>query len=317
MQIEFDGVPFSVGEKRTLDCQHGNEYRKRQKLTGVRNRLQGTRKIGCHAHIVCKQYILYPDFAIPKKETFHVKRKERLMKEDGLKQLRKDLEFCYDKVKTLIKYHISLPTEEAHHKTHPTRGSHVMAQRVNPQITQKIAELVQEGMTNPQEVRKALNNYVRTVLCIENPPDSDDRAYFPAYRDLKNHIYKAKRAMELSKFDQHNLNKKISEWKTSYPDSRHFFRPYISLLTETKLKEGTSQGDETDEADCNEFEQSLMWVHQTRWQKDMLSKYGNTMTLIDATYKTTLYDLALFFITVRTNTGYTVAAEFIIQTETK
>ncbi len=48
----------------------------------------------------------------------------------------------------------------------------------------------------------------------------------------------------------------------------------------------------------------------------MLFKYGNTMTLIDATYKTTLYDLALFFITVRTNTGYTVGAEFIIQTET-
>ncbi len=82
-----------------------NNYRKRQKLTGVRNRLQGTRKIGCQ-HIVCKQYILYPDYAIPKKETFHVKRKERLMKEDSLKQLRK--EFCHDNVKTLIKYHISL-----------------------------------------------------------------------------------------------------------------------------------------------------------------------------------------------------------------
>ncbi len=39
------------------------------------------------------------------------------------------------------------------------------------------------------------------------------------------------------------------------------------------------------------------------------------MTLIDATYKTTLYDLALFFITVRSNAGYIVAAEFIIQTE--
>ena len=59
-----------------------------------------------------------------------------------------------------------------------------------------------------------------------------------------------------------------------------------------------------------------MWVHQTNWQKEMLTKYGNTMTLIDATYKTTLYDLALFFVTVRTNAGYIVAAEFIIQTET-
>ena len=59
-----------------------------------------------------------------------------------------------------------------------------------------------------------------------------------------------------------------------------------------------------------------MWVHQTKWQREMLSKFGNTMTLIDATYKTTLYDLALFFVTVRTNAGYIVAAQFIVQTET-
>lgn len=40
------------------------------------------------------------------------------------------------------------------------------------------------------------------------------------------------------------------------------------------------------------------------------------MTLMDATYKTTKYDVPLFFLTVRTNVGYTVVAEFILQTET-
>ena len=58
------------------------------------------------------------------------------------------------------------------------------------------------------------------------------------------------------------------------------------------------------------------WVHQTEWQRDILAKYGNTMTLMDATYKTTKYDVPLFFLTVRTNAGYTVVAEFIVQTET-
>ncbi len=47
----------------------------------------------------------------------------------------------------------------------------------------------------------------------------------------------------------------------------------------------------------------------------MLTKYGNTMSLIDATYKTTLYDVPLFFIAVKTNAGYVVAAEFIVQSE--
>ena len=42
----------------------------------------------------------------------------------------------------------------------------------------------------------------------------------------------------------------------------------------------------------------------------MLSKYGNTMTLIDATcIKPPCMTLHCFFITVKTNAGYTVAAE--------
>ena len=93
-----------------------------------------------------------------------------------------------------MKYHLSLTTEEAHHGTHQTRGSHLMAQRVNPQIAQKISELVQDGITETQEVRKVLNHYVCMVLCAEHPPDSDDRAYFPVNRDLKNHIYKARKS---------------------------------------------------------------------------------------------------------------------------
>ena len=65
-----------------------------------------------------------------------------------------------------------------------------MAQRVNPQVTQKIKELVQEGITNPHEIRKVLNHYVRTVLCTENPPDPDDRAFFPVHGKLPIHFFR-------------------------------------------------------------------------------------------------------------------------------
>jgi len=46
-------------------------------------------------------------------------------------------------------------------------------------------------------------------------------------------------------------------------------------------------------------------------------KYGNTVSMIDSTYNSTKYDLPLFFITVHTNTGYCVVAEFIVQGEAK
>ena len=65
-----------------------------------------------------------------------------------------------------------------------------------------------------------------------------------------------------------------------------------------------SEGKGTKLSDTSEeCTKTLLWVHQDNWQKELLVKYG---TLIDATYKTTKYDLALFFLCVRTNVNYTV-----------
>ena len=78
-------------------------------------------KIGCNAHIVCRQYILYLHYGILEKESFN-KKKERERKQENLKQLRRDLTLTPENVKTEIKCHISLPTEEAHHKIRPPIG---------------------------------------------------------------------------------------------------------------------------------------------------------------------------------------------------
>lgn len=64
-----------------------------------------------------------------------------------------------------------------------------------------------------------------------------------------------------------------------------------------------------------DFEQSLLYIHQEKWQQDLLLKYGNTISLIDATYKTTKYELPLFFVCVKTNVGYSIVADFIVQFE--
>lgn len=61
--------------------------------------------------------------------------------------------------------------------------------------------------------------------------------------------------------------------------------------------------------------QSLLYTHQEQWQQRLTEIYGNIISLIDATYKTTKYVLPSLFIAVRTNVGYMVVAEFIIQNE--
>ena len=62
---------------------------------------------------------------------------------------------------------------------------------------------------------------------------------------------------------------------------------------------------------------ALLFVHQEPWQQELLRRYGNKMTLIDAIYKTTRYELALFFVTVKTNVGYNVVSEFILLSSQK
>ena len=51
-----------------------------------------------------------------------------------------------------------------------------------------------------------------------------------------------------------------------------------------------------------------MFVNQKKLQRRLLGRYGNSICLLDATYKTTKYSLQLFFVVVKTNVNYHVVA---------
>lgn len=319
--MELNNTPFSISETRVLDCQFGSHYYKEKPQKSSRVLVQGTRKKGCPAHIVIKKCIVYPDYKIDQ----HEQLKLRTLREKKMQALKKAL-FDKEPVTMQTIYFVSLPTEECH-SGHPTgNGVAGFSQRVNEKVSAKISELVAEGITEIHEVRKLLRHYVLKDLCVEMHPDENDRAYFPIDNDIKNHIYMAKRALQLSCLDQENLRLKIDQWKQTDPDSTHYFRPYLikkdcsddtlPLGPQPAEKQSSSIGSDETTINGNQYEQTLLWVHQSDWQKELLIKYGNTISLIDATYKTTKYDLALFFICVKTNVGYSVVAEFVVQSET-
>ena len=231
-----------------------------------------------------------------------------------------------------FQYFVSLPTLAAH-SGHPVSASASFCRHVHPTIIKKISELVSTGMRETKDVQKALKYYVKHNLPQELgiTPLSTDRAFYPMPRDIKNHIGNAKSLLELSKLDQENLHLKIEEWK-KVSTTKHYLRPYIRQ-TKHDLPHEDSQsinilpGNYVGKSGCDDewvkydginktlCKQSLLWVHQDRWQAELLVKYGNTITLMDATYKTTKYDLALFFLCVKTNVNYSVVAEFIVQSE--
>ena len=185
-------------------------------------------------------------------------------------------------------YYVSLPTEDAH-QGHPTgAGTAGFAQRVNDKVAIKISELVAEGVTEIHQIRSLVRHYVPKDLCKNNPPDCNDRAYFPTDTDLKNHIYMAKWAMQLSCLDQENIKLKLENWKAIDLESNHFFRPYL-LREKENCKENpqphhqqqsATPSEQTGETsgrftgndgsdgnlpitDSSQYKQTLLWVHHT------------------------------------------------------
>ena len=307
--FEFDNMPFYMGEMRFFYCQFGNDYKYRSRMKvskGGRLCLQSTQKKGCPAHITIREFVLSSDYKIVPSIDMSSS-KLRSLRQSSLQDLRKDLDSGAG-VKTISKFYVSLPTEEAHHEVHSTKGQMSLAQRIHPVLTQKIHKLVSEGVIETSEVKCALRVHVKHMN-VYGTIDPNDRAYNPTDKDISNHVYIAKRKLVLlSSLDQENACMKIEAWKKSNPQASFFFRPY---------KEDSSDGCDQQvlphqaSSPCN----TLLYIHQEKWQKELLVKYGNTMSLLDATYKTMKYELPLFFLCVHTNVGYLVVADFIIQGE--
>lgn len=145
------------------------------------------------------------------------------------------------------------------------------------------------GICDVSTVKKILRVYVSEDIFRDKvKPSYLNNSFYPSNNDIKNHIYRAQANLRMSKLDQENLLMKMKEWETKCPSSKFHFRPH------------SSNGDAS---------KNLLFVHQEKWQQDLLIKYGNQISLLDATYKTTKYALSLFFLCVKTNSGYTVVGK--------
>ena len=94
--VSFQYTPFEVVRKETRECQFGPHlahYFKKRDRTSSRIYLQGTWKLGCHAHIEICEYRLYPEYALSATEVKHLKSKKlRQLRETKLHSLKQALE---------------------------------------------------------------------------------------------------------------------------------------------------------------------------------------------------------------------------------
>ena len=211
--FEFNNTPFCMGETRLLDCQFGKNYKANSKpklKQGNQLCLQGTRKKDCPAHITIREFFLYPDYKIISSPDLS-NRQLRGLRESAMHDLQKEKQ--KGSAKSVSKYYVCLPSEEAHHEVHPTKGEMALAQKIHPMVVQKIHELVKEGITETHLIKSALKIFVESTINIEHAIDPNDRAYNPTVKDIRNHVLIAKSKLELSSLDQENASLKIEAWK--------------------------------------------------------------------------------------------------------
>lgn len=149
------------------------------------------------------------------------------------------------------------------------------------------------GLTNPYDIRNLLKSYVEKMMFhdVADRPSVLNSQFYPSIKCISNHVYKICYQLKLSKLDQVQLDKKIKEWTKEDGDRRFFLRMFKDKQENTSYKD------------------QLLYVHQEKWQRDLLLKYGGEICLLDATYKTTKYAVPLFFLCVKTNSGFVVAGK--------
>ena len=106
-----------------MDCQYGVHYKQpKQPMQSKRIYLEGTWKKGCLAHVKIHEFVLYPEYSIDSLLSTESSMKQtRKLKEEKLKALQLCLQ-NKSHIEIIKKYFVSLPTEDAHHICHPTRG---------------------------------------------------------------------------------------------------------------------------------------------------------------------------------------------------
>lgn len=176
------------------------------------------------------QFTLFLDYQITTAEKESLSKcKLRQLRETKLTNLRKELQTT-GMPNTKSVYFVSMPTNEAH-SNHPTGQEIAFAQKVHPLLIAKISDLVSSNICNVYEVKKMIKHYTDNELAKELgfKPNKYDQAFYPDMADIKNHVYKAKRALELSKIDQENLRLKVNQW-TADDSENKFLRPYVEAM---------------------------------------------------------------------------------------
>ncbi|XP_062603784.1 calcium-responsive transcription factor-like [Saccostrea cucullata] len=273
-KIQYNGTPFIILGWDVRECQFGPDRNVKQKqkyqlektLEGKKDHsytqkgrtlLQNTKKQDCPARIHSKRICIFPEYKINGPDSIW-KRKDQSQR---LKAALKDKK---NKVAWKEEIHILFPSHDDH-RNHVTGQLAGFCQPVDKVIKKKIQCLMDEGVTKVAEMKRHLKSFSKKDL---GKTSTQNRRFYPLDKDIRNVMDSYKNQTRFSKDDKENLEQLLEKYKSM--NEKDSFYLYIS---------------ETED---------FLFVGQTEWQKRLLNIYGQEICLLDATYKTTKYDLPAF-----------------------
>ena len=154
--------------------------------------------------------------------------------------------------------------------------------------------MVEDGVRSVSEMQRCVCHEVRQLFRdkVAPLPKPTNRRFYPSRADLASLMYRCRRTTLQGRMDQDVLADKVRLFTSDRPGDLWICRQ--------------STGDGT---------QTLLIVHQNEFQQRMLVRYGQELTFLDATYRTTRYAVPLFFVCVHTNDGYVVVAVIVTERE--
>ena len=157
-----------------------------------------------------------------------------------------------------------------------------ISQRIDPRIVEKVHGLVAEGVRDVSEMRRHINVYIQNSLFPGTaPPPKSNKRFHPSATTVKNHMYIAVIKQRLAKVDQSNLLERVKVWRQQNEGDFIEFRPYVhpAEREHADCDDENSIEDEDHEevrVDDGTSNKGLLFVHQAKWQRRLLNRYGIT-----------------------------------------
>ncbi|XP_021348263.1 uncharacterized protein LOC110447122 [Mizuhopecten yessoensis] len=333
-------------EKRQKEIQ--NKGNKDHNFVKKRSLIQPTKKKNCPAKIRIRHVIRFPDFKIDLpcvliQMSFFLyvyflvgeiskcmcnKFYERDAVSGKLKQILASE--SQPNLNMLHQYSVSFPVQNEH-ENHLCGESASMVQPLDDQLKNHLRTMVWEhNISTGLQMRILLEVHLKeTLFKGEEIPTKTNKRFWPSKRDLQNHIALAIKKQRNSNCDQEIVAELVQKWRGETTD-----RFFLRIKDRSGDPEdcdvdigGLENLDDDEEVDDEVLlrrdvvkqlygkEKRFLYVHQTEWQSRLLLRYGQEISLLDATYRTTRYSLPLYFLCVPTNIGYINVATFITETE--